>query len=295
MMEVTGLSAYREKTLATSDGLRLRYRDYGSRFSMATPVACLAGLTRNAKDFDALAQHLSPHRRVLCLDARGRGRSDYDRRYRNYDLITEVGDVLQLITREFERPCAVVGTSRGGLQAMILHGVRPNLIRGIVLNDIGPDLMEEGLIRIFGYLGRRPEPLENWDDAVEALRKTNGDQFDLSDEEWMAFARRTFRDEDGRPEMDYDPRLRDAMLEAAGPVGDYWPQFRGLGDTETLVLRGERSDLLSPETIAQMRRVKPDLTVATIKGRGHAPFLDEPDSLSAIDAFMARMDARVAA
>jgi pimeloyl-ACP methyl ester carboxylesterase len=287
---------YKERTLRTTDGLTLAFREYGSRFSRATPVLCLPGLTRNSADFHAIATDMATERRVLALDARGRGRSDYDPDYSNYNLVTEVGDVLALMTAEFDRPCMILGTSRGGLAGMILCGVRPAMLAGVVLNDIGPVLEPEGLERIMGYLGIVPDPLETWDDAVSALKATNGRDFPgLSEAEWLDWAHQTFRDEGGKPVLDYDLKLRDAVLESAGPVPEMWPQFRAMTDIPTLVLRGENSDLLSTNTVDAMRRAKPDLTAVTVKGRGHAPLLNEPESTAAIRSFLARIDAKAQA
>jgi len=284
---------FTERGLRTADGITLAFRDYGSRFATRTPVLCLAGLTRNAKDFHDLASALAARRRVVCLDARGRGRSDYDETYSNYNLIREVGDVLTLLSQEFDRPCIIVGTSRGGLAAMIAHGVRRDMIAGIVLNDIGPELEPAGLSRIMDYLGITPKPLENWDDAIAAMKASNEAEFEgLDDAQWRAWAERTFRADDGVPILDYDIRLRDAVLEA-GPTGaDFWPQFRSLAETPVLLLRGEHSDLLSVETVQKMRRAKPDMTAVTVRGRGHVPFLDEPEARAAILAFIAEQDAR---
>ena len=293
MVVVTVSEGFTEHGLRTADGITLSFRSYGSRFSKRLPVLCLAGLTRNAKDFHDIALALAPERRVVSLDARGRGRSDYDDTYSNYSLVREVGDVLTLISQEFETPCIIIGTSRGGLQAMILHGVRQDMIAGIVLNDIGPELEPAGLKRIVDYLGIPPDPLESWDDAVAALKATNATEFaDLGDDEWLAWAQRTFRDDDGVPILDYDVKLRDATLEAGPMPADFWPQFRGLHDTPTLMLRGENSDLVSVETVQKMRRAKPDMTSVTVKGRGHVPFLDEPEARAAILSFIAEIDQR---
>jgi len=274
----------------------LAFREYGSRIAKGTPVLCLPGLTRNAKDFDAIATLLSADRRVIALDARGRGRSDYDPNYRNYNLVTEVGDILSLISAEFDRPCIILGTSRGGLAAMILCGVRPSMIAGVVLNDIGPVLEAKGLERIMDYLGIVPAPLENWDDAVAAMKVGNLADFpDLSDSQWRAWAERTFRMEDGKPVLDYDLNLRQAVLDSAGPIPEMWPQFRAMQDIPTLVLRGENSDLLSQKTVEEMRRAKPDMTAVKVKDRGHVPFLDEPESLAAIRKLIDRVDVQGAA
>lgn len=290
---VTKDEGYIERGLRTADGITLAFRDYGSRFATPTPVLCLAGLTRNSKDFHDLAMALAPERRVVCLDARGRGRSDYDETYSNYNLIREVGDVLTLLSQEFTRPCIIIGTSRGGLAAMIVHGVRRDMIAGIALNDIGPDLEPAGLSRIMNYLGITPDPLNTWDDAVAAMKASNAAEFEGLDEaQWLAWAERTFREDDGVPILDYDLRLRDAVLEAGAMEADFWPQFRSLVETPVLLLRGEHSDLLSVETVQKMRRAKPDMTAVTVRGRGHVPFLDEPEARSAILSFIAEADAR---
>lgn len=283
-------SIFAEKALTTADGLTLSFRDYGSRFSKRSPVLCLPGLTRNSKDFHDLAVKLAPERRVISLDARGRGKSDYDENFSNYSLIREVGDTLSLMSQEFQEPCIIIGTSRGGLASMIIHGVRRDLVAGIVFNDIGPELEHTGLSRIMGYLGIVPDPLNNWDDAVNALKKNNPEFTNMSDQDWMAWAQRTFRDEDGVPALDYDPKLRDAALESGNLSSDFWPQFRGLTQTPLLLLRGENSDLISPETVSKMRRAKPDMKVTIVRGRGHVPFLDEPEAVSAINSFIEEVD-----
>lgn len=289
-MNIASSFEYEVRRLQTADGLSLCYRDYGPRLSDAVPVLCLPGLTRNVKDFHALAMHLSKSRRVLALDARGRGASDYDPVYANYNLVQETSDTLGLLS-QIGKPAAIIGTSRGGLSAMILHGVRADLIAGIVFNDIGPEIDPEGIVRIMGYLGVTPEPFEDWEDATAALMRTQRDVFPgLADAEWEAWARRTYRDDDGRPALDYDVKLRDATIEAAGGGSDFWPQFRALCETPLLLLRGANSDLLSTGTVAKMRRMRPDMQVLTIKGRGHVPFLDESESLAGIDAFLAELD-----
>ena len=270
--------------------------DHALSFISYAPVLCLPGLTRNSADFDAIASILANNRRVISLDARGRGRSDYDSNYRNYNLVTEVGDVLSLISAEFDRPCLILGTSRGGLAAMVLCGVRPSMVAGVVLNDIGPVLEDSGLDRIKDYLGIPPVPLDTWEDAAAAIEAANSEDFpDLRGPDWLAWAKRTFREENGKPVLDYDPKLRDAVLENSGPVPEMWPQFRAMADIPTLVLRGENSDLLSAKTVEEMRRAKPDMTAVTVKGRGHVPLLDEQESVTAITAFLERVDAKARA
>ncbi len=286
---------FQHRTIHTNDGLTLSYREYGSRFSRTTPVLCLPGLTRNAKDFHEIACRLAPDRRVIALDARGRGRSDYDANYRNYNLVAEVGDVLALMSAKFDRPCLIIGTSRGGLAAMVLCAVRPYLVAGVVLNDIGPVLEPEGVARIKDYLGIVPEPLETWDDAIASLKAANEKDFPgLSDAQWQTWAERTFTEKDGKPALDYDLKLRDAVMETASAVPEMWSQFRTMTDIPTLVLRGENSDLLSEKTVKDMRRAKPDLVAVNIKDRGHVPFLDEAEAIAAIEKLISQLDVKTA-
>jgi len=248
-------------------------------------------LTRNSKDFDSLARQLGGGRRIVALDSRGRGKSDYDPDYMNYSLVQEASDALSLLSLEFARPALIIGTSRGGLLSMIIHGVRADLIAGIVLNDIGPEFEVEGLTKIMGYLGVTPEPLDNWEDARAAMKSNHGAAFpNLSDTEWDSWARRTFKEENGALALDYDPKLRNAALETSAPISDFWPQFRRMADVPMLLLRGENSDLLSQETVQQMRRTKPEMRVVVMRERGHVPFLDEPEAVSAITGFLEELD-----
>eukprot|EP00439_Symbiodinium_sp_Y106_P089523 s1_g2059.t1 len=277
----------------SQDGLKLYARDYGSRASKKTPILCLPGLTRNSKDFADLAERLSADRRVICPDFRGRGRSEYASGWTAYTPLNEMRDTLDLMAVTGVNHAIIVGTSRGGLVAMNMALHRPTAIKGLVLNDIGPEVDKTGIERIMGYAGKMATPA-SWEDAAIAIRQMNERFFpNMPGEKWHAFARMTFRDDDGRPAMDYDPAIGTGLRRAAkllrGNIPTMWNEFRALSHVPVLLVRGENSDLLSTATAEKMGAEHPNLTLATAKDRGHAPFLDEPEITTAIDAFLAKL------
>jgi pimeloyl-ACP methyl ester carboxylesterase len=274
----------------TADGLNLHYRDFGSQ-NDGTPVICLPGLTRSCRDFETLARRLSDRRRVLTVDFRGRGSSDYDSRWENYMPATYVADTLALLDSLAIDRVIVIGSSLGGLCAMAMAvqpGGKP--VAGIVLNDVGPEINPAGLERLRRYIGRLP-PVANWDEAVAQVREVHGPALpDLSDEAFEALARRSFReDEKGVPVLDFDPGIGRAVREAEPLEGDPWAQFATLGPLPMTLIWGEMSDILTADIVARMQAAKPDLEVVTLTNRGHVPLLDESDSIAAIDAFLARV------
>ncbi len=287
-----GASAYREIRFTVQDGLTLVARDYGSAETGATPVLCLPGLTRNAKDFHELAMRLAPRRRVLALDFRGRGRSDRAADWRSYTVPVECADVLQLLALTGIGRVVAIGTSRGGLVAMALAAARPTALAGVVLNDVGPVLESEGLIQIRRRLDGATAP-QSWADATEAVKAANPGFEDLDEEDWQAFARRLYRDENGRPALDYDPDIArtfptEAMLEG-GTLPPAWPSFMALAGRPVLVVRGANSDLLSAATVTAMQAAMPTLEAVTVPGRAHPPFLTEPEAEAAIDRLLDRI------
>jgi pimeloyl-ACP methyl ester carboxylesterase len=293
-----------EGTLWTSlwstsrEGLRLHARDYGPRESAGLPVVCLPGLTRGGADFHELASHLSarpgPGRRVLALDYRGRGRSDYDPVPANYDIRIEAQDTLDVLTAAGVHQAVVVGTSRGGLIAMAIAAMRPALLRGVVLNDIGPVIEGKGLARIKAYVGKLPTPAD-LDEAVLVLKKVAGSQFTrLVEEEWRLYAARTYRQADGRLVPDYDIQLMQglAAIDIEKPLPDLWPYFNGLAGVPVLALRGENSDMLSDATLRQMIAGHPDCAGLVVVGEGHAPLLGDRPTLERITAFVTHCESR---
>ncbi len=281
------MSAYSDEYYDSADGLRLHYRDYPGS-DERPPVFCLPGLTRNCRDFEAIARHLSPGRRVISPDFRGRGLSDYDPQWRNYHPATYVRDTERLIERlGFER-IVCLGTSLGGLVSMILNHRQPALVDRVILNDVGPEIAPEGIARIMSYAGKTPE-IGSWEDAVAVARANYGIAYpDLSDDEWLAYAKTGYReDENGIPRLDSDPKIGDALREVGGELDDPWVLFASLAETPVLVVHGVLSDILTGDIISKMRERKPDLEVLSVGNRGHVPMLNEPECLRGIDAFLA--------
>jgi pimeloyl-ACP methyl ester carboxylesterase len=285
-----------ERRWTSADGLSLFARDYAPGSGPARlPVICLHGLTRNSRDFEVLAPHMSAGgRRVLAVDVRGRGRSDWDPRPLQYNPAVYAGDVAALMAQAGLARALFVGTSMGGLITMTLSALRPDLVAGAVLNDVGPEVGAAGLARIAAYVGGTPA-VANWAEAAAYARATNGAALpDLSDEAWARFARRIFREAlAGGLALDYDPAISEvfkvsptAAPSAAPP--DLWPLFAGLAANRPLLLiRGAESDILEAGTAARMAAAAPHMARADIRGLGHAPTLEEPDAVAAIDAFLA--------
>jgi pimeloyl-ACP methyl ester carboxylesterase len=286
---------YTDIFVSAGDGLRLHARDYGPAGSGALPVVCLPGLTRNSADFHPLAAALAGDpvapRRVLALDYRGRGRSERDPNWRNYDVRVELEDVRQVLTAAGVHEAVFVGTSRGGLITMALSAVRPALIRGAVLNDIGPVIDGTGLVRIRGYVGKMPQP-RSFKEGAEILRELSDSQFPRLDEAaWEAMARTTWIEENGRLVPAYDPQLMKILeaIDIETPLPALWHLFEGLRNVPILALRGANSDLLSAQTLKAMAARHPDLDAVTVADQGHAPLLTG-DLVDRIRAFVARVD-----
>lgn len=280
------------REFSAPDGRRLAYTDTGGT---GAPVLCLAGLTRNHRDFDRLGAHLAPRYRVIRLDSRGRGMSGWAiEPLSEYIVPVETGDVIALLRHLTLGPVTVIGTSRGGILGMALASGLPGAVRALVLNDVGAVIDARGLLRIYATLGREPRAA-TFEEAGRALMAENARGFpDVPAARWVEHARALYReDETGRPRLSYDPRLRSAVgvaLEGVDGEVSLWPMFDSLLELPVLVLRGENSDILSPKTVAQMAARHPGLVHVEIPGRGHAPFLDEPEALAAIDAFLAGLD-----
>jgi len=277
----------------SSDGLNLHARLYGESQINLAPVVCLPGLARTAADFHELAVAISTRsrrpRQVLALDYRGRGRSDYARDPAQYDIAVEMQDVQDVLTAIGFPHAVFVGTSRGGLITMALSAVRPAAILGAVLNDIGPVLEGRGLARIKGYVGKLPSP-RDVPEAVELLRRLASQHFTrLTDADWERFARRTFKESNGRLVADYDPQLMKSLdaIDLEKPLPVLWPFFEGLGKVPVLSIRGENSDLFSAETQNEMARRHPGMESHVVAGEGHAPMLTDRATVQRIATFIA--------
>ncbi|MGE0237556.1 MAG: alpha/beta fold hydrolase [Parvibaculaceae bacterium] len=280
--------SHRDVPFTSADGLALHGRDYPASGD-ATPILCLAGLTRSSRDFEPLAQWLGGTRRLVTMDYRGRGRSAHAADPLTYRPDVELADALRLLDHLGIERVNIIGTSRGGIIAMIMAAQYPQRLTGVLLNDVGPVIERSSLLRIRSYLGKALA-FTNWDDAVNALKDSNPGFESLSEAEWLSFARRVFIEKDGRISHDYDLRLAqtfptdEEIAKADSP--DLWPLFDMLMAFPVMVLRAENSDLLSAATVAQMKKRHPRLAAQTIRNRGHVPFLDEPDAKAAIRAWL---------
>jgi pimeloyl-ACP methyl ester carboxylesterase len=273
----------------TRDGLRLHYRDYPGSSDLP-PLLCLHGLTRNAKDFAKVAERYSPQFRVIVPEFRGRGESEWDPVPARYQPLTYAQDVLQLLRELGVEKAIFIGTSLGGLVTMAVAAVEPGRIAATILNDIGPELSEAGLERIRTYVGKLMM-FRNWDNAANALAAYNRQiPAAYTHEDWVTAARRVCREEPGKVIFDYDPAIRLAFNTAgAAPKVDLWPLYRVLGQKPLLAVRGEISDLLSASSAEKMRQAAPTAKFAVVPAVGHAPELDEPEAVTAIDAFLAEL------
>ena len=286
--------------ITAPDGLKLHARCYGRRSAPVTSVVCLPGLARTAADFEPLALALSyeqPARRVIALDYRGRGLSDYDPEPAHYSLPVELADVLAIVTALDALPAIFVGTSRGGILAMLLGAVRPMAIAGVVLNDIGPVIEPQGLMRIKSYVGKLPQP-RNFEEGAEILRRLFHGHFPkLGPADWLANAHRTFKEEKGRIVPTYDVKLTTAMqgIDLERPIPPLWKEFDALSAMPMMVIRGANSDLLSAATVEAMRTRRTALEILEVPDQGHAPLLAEADTIARIAAFVGRCERSVRA
>ena len=290
---------YEEIYFTARDGLRLYGRCYpGLNGTNRRSVLCLPGLTRNSRDFHDLAVALSQHpdvsRTVYTVDYRGRGLSDFDPNWKNYTVPVEMLDVLDFITLAGIESPAIIGTSRGGLIAMLMAAVQPTAIGALVLNDIGPVIEHDGLVRISGYVGRVPLPI-TWADAARMVHDLHRRHFtDIPDSEWEKVARQWYNERDGRPAPGYDSKLGRSLSVLNRPLPPLWPQFEALKHVPTLVVRGENSDVLAEKTVDEMRRRHPALVTITVANQGHAPLLMDDPTIEAIRHFLLQADVKPA-
>jgi pimeloyl-ACP methyl ester carboxylesterase len=271
-----------EHEVIAADGVPLFVRSYGEPGERPA-VVCIAGLTRNSRDFEALAPDLAVDRLVLAVDLRGRGRSGSDPSARTYTVSTYADDVARVIDAFGLDRVVVIGTSLGGLTAMWLGSVHPERLAGIVLNDIGPELQPEGLARVASYAGKLA-PTSTWDEAVAQSRSVSEAALPgLSDDDWATIARQRYRERpDGAVVIDHDAGITNGPPAAEDP----WWVFERLAGIPILVLRGATTDLLAPATVEAMARLHPGLVAVDVPDRGHAPTLEEPVARTALQEFL---------
>lgn len=298
---------FTEHRITAHDGLSLYYRSYGGSGQV---VLCLPGLTRNCKDFHVLATHLASQPgqpwRVICPDLRGRGQSGYDRNYHHYQPATYVRDTWRLLDQAAIDQVIIIGTSLGGLMAMIMASQQAGRLRAVVLNDIGPEIPPQALARIVRYAATSP-PVRDWQCAALQVKEVYEIAYpDMPESFWRDYARLSYRENEmGVPAPQVDPGVGLALrkpsfafrllqrLQRAGLIRrvggvplDPWDTFQAM-TMPGLLLRGALSDVLTVDIVERMRQAKPDLRVVTVPGRGHAPLLDEPIARGAIDEFLA--------
>jgi len=277
----------------SSDGLKLHYRDYAGGASRP-PILCIPGLTRNARDFEGVAERLSGKWRLICVDLRGRGESAHAKDPMSYMPLTYLQDLEALIAELALQRFVLFGTSLGGLMTMLLAATDRSRTAGALLNDIGPEVETRGLDHIRSYVGRS-QNWPTWLHAARFLAEAQADRYPGWDlDQWLLYAKRICRlTPAGRIQFDYDMRIAEPFKLPGGDTGfDLWPAFRALNGIPSLVVHGEISDLLSAETVAKMVAENPAMKKVTIPNVGHAPTLDEPEAQAAIDALLKRVLAK---
>lgn len=280
---------YKEFYYDVDDGLTLFARDYPGPENHSGCVLMMHGLTRNSRDFEVLAEKLSSTHRVLVAEQRGRGKSDWDSQPERYAIPTYVGDMFALLEAAGENQVAAVGTSMGGLMAMVMNAANPGVFTHVVLNDIGPELSKVGLDRISGYVGQGG-PISTWEEAIDYNRSINGVAFPtLSDDQWETFTRQLFNERDGVTYLDYDPAISQAVKADDGSAvpPDLWPVYKLLNAQPLMLVRGAISDLLDTAIKDRMITEIPDLEYVEVPDVGHAPMLMDETVTEAIERFIA--------
>ena len=283
------MAEWRDRFWNSSDGLRLHYRDYAGPADRP-PILCLPGLTRNARDFEPVADRLASEWRVIAVDFRGRGGSQHDPEPANYVPPTYAGDVLKLLDQLGIADAVFFGTSLGGIVTMLLGTTDSERIAGALINDIGPVIEEAGVDRLRTYVGKGGA-FRSWADAAEATATRNGQVYpNYTQVDWERFARRLASERpDGTIQPDYDMAIAQPFATSNGMGADPWRMMDGLKDKPVLIVRGETSDLLSAATADRMLAALPNAELVTISGIGHAPVLDEPEAAAGIDRLLDRV------
>lgn len=290
------MTDFEERFWSSRDGLKLHFRDYPAQEQAGggprAPILCLHGLTRNARDFELLAPRLAQNWRVICPDMRGRGDSEYAKDSASYTPMQYCEDILALLEQEGIERFIAIGTSLGGLMTMGLATVIPERIAGVVLNDVGPRLQPAGLARIKDYVGQG-RSYATWVHAARGIEGTQaaahpGQPLDF----WIGMAKRLMTlSSNGRIVFDYDMKIAEPFLAFdVDNQADLWPAWEALTGRPVLVLRGALSDLLSEATLTEMVRRVPGVEAITLENVGHAPTLDEPESVAAIERLLGRVD-----
>jgi len=282
--------------IVAQDNLRLHVRQYGTRISSGLPVVCLPGLTRTVADFatlaPALAANAGRNRRVIAIDTRGRGQSEYDSNPKNYNLAVELADVMTVLTALEIARAVFIGSSRGGILTMLMGAANPAAIGGVVLHDIGPVIDPMGVARIKSYVGKMPRP-RTFAEGEDILKRLFAPQFPrLTPEQWRAAARRAWQSKNGGLEPTYDVQLAETLadFDIERPLPPLWNEFDALASVPMLVIRGANSDILSKATVEAMAARHPGMQSIEVPDEGHVPLLEGEDLFRRIALFVAACD-----
>lgn len=283
------MADYLDGYFTNGDGLKQHFRDYNTAPKGAPVILCMPGLTRNAKDFGYIADHLKDRCHLICVEQRGRGLSDWDPDPTRYSPATYVADMMMLLKHLELDEVITIGTSLGGLMTIMMNALHPGVIKAAVINDIGPEIDPKGIERIKSYVGIGTPPA-TWDEAVASVKAANPGVYpNFTEQEWVDFTHMLYADEDGKPIAQYDPAIRknfDENDDQAAP--DLWPLFTLMHTLPMVVLRGGVSDILSAETLRRMEREHPDLVAVTVPDVGHVPLMREEIVQDAIDCLINR-------
>ncbi|WPZ33023.1 alpha/beta hydrolase [Thalassobaculum sp. OXR-137] len=277
----------RERFVTSRSGARLFTADWGDPLDPRVPVLGLPGYARTTKDFAHIAERIAP-RRLVSLDYRGRGRSDYAADPADYAPPIMADDIRAVMIALGLHRVVVIGTSFGGLMAMALAVMAPTALAGVVLNDIGPEIPDTGGDFLIEVMGRERRPA-SWEAAAAEMKTILPDMSFTTQEEWVAFAKTTYREEpDGSLRQDWDPAIVKPLAGAEATEADLWALFSALTAVPVLLVRGGRSIVLSAETASEMQRRHPAMETVLLPEIGHAPTLDEPPAREALERFLGR-------
>ena len=284
------MTDYRDDWWRSPDGLRLHYRDYPGDPGRA-PVLCIPGLTRNARDFEAVAERLAGSRRVIVVELRGRGESEWAPDFESYNVKAYLEDVRALLAELGLDRMVLFGTSLGGILSMLLGATDGARIAGLLLNDVAPIVEEAGLERIRGYIGSEAR-WPGWAEATAAIATTHGPAFpDYGPADWDAMTRRLAREEGGAVVGDYDPKIAILVaMPSPPPPPEPWQLIEAFRNVPGLLVYGALSDILSADVAAETVRRLPEMELLTLSNMGHVPTLDEPEARAAVDRLLARVD-----
>lgn len=284
------MAEYTDQYFTNPDGLKQYYRDYNTAPEGAPTVLCMPGLTRNSKDFAGIASHMAATCRVICVEQRGRGNSQWDPEPGRYRPDVYIADMKALLEHLGIKHVIAFGVSLGGLMTMMMGAMMPGTLIGAIINDIGPEVDHTGIARIKSYVGKGTPPT-TWDEAVAAVKTSNTGVYPtFTEDDWRAFTEKLYTDEGGKPVLQYDPALsQNFNEEESQSAPDLWPFFAMLKDIPMVVLRGEVSDILSAETLLRMAMEHPDLDPVTVPDKGHVPLMTEPECITAVDALIKKI------